>query len=196
MKIKDYEYKLLTKEKIRNYARAFFTVTKALLPKLQNASIDLNHDCILKLFQTYDKIAFCIKEDKESPFYGTNIDSHKISAIFVMVLLKHTDVFRVKKHIADEIPFLDALPMYFSIYLGIQLMEGLYNDNNKSNQLNYKIDDNYVLEYVKMVRANHSTIIASALNEECNSETDNRVFCLSHLFYQIERNLEKIKKEL
>ena len=191
---------VLNKEKITNYLEAFDRSFEILKEEEEYIEYIYNKDDILVIFQDYDKIAKCVKIAMEKHTQDEFIDSHKIAAIFVMLLLKHSKLITAA-HIKYEAPddfdddsIMAKLPhIYFAFILGTVIVEGMYNVKNGTNKI-FDIKSDYAIDFVKLVYANEKAIASPLQLADCDNRI-NGIFFLSHLFYFVEIMADKSEVE-
>lgn len=188
---------ILNVDKQRKYFRAFETAFKLLEELAPHIPFDLNRGLIKYIFKDYEKIVRCVKKEMMQLNDDENIDSHKISSIFLIVILKHTNIVKAEQRWKDVqkngLSTFHKIPhIYFAFILGSVIMEALYNEEHKKEgqgQIIFNINMGYGKEFAKMVYANQKTIVTPALTQ-C-SESAKVVFCMSHIFYFIESVADK-----
>lgn len=190
--------KVLNKEKIANYILAFNSSIDIfeLMLKEKNLSLDVDFKKFFDALILYDRVANCVKVDMEHHKETENIDSHKIASIFLICLLKFDSILMVKKNQRTESSSIikktestyENYPnIYFSYVFGIVLMESIYNIEI-INKKSYEIDMKYGVDFVKLIYGNKSAILHPS--GPCNNSVKG-VFCLSHIFYFIEKTINK-----
>jgi hypothetical protein len=187
---------ILTIEKKRKYAKAFISAFNIFnnMEETKNIEFILNKELIIKIFEDYEKIVKCVKKEMLQLHDNENIDSHKISSIFLIAILKHKNIVTAtiteKEKKQGILTTFHKLPhIYFAFILGTVIMEGIYNISSKI-KVTFNINMNYGKEFVKLIYANQQAIISPAHRQVCDA-TAKGVFCLSHLFYFIEKVADK-----
>lgn len=199
--VKNNKLKILNEEKIKKYVSSFSEAFKLFSDCVSNYDMELefNGYHFKNVLLMYDKLASCVKDDMNHTETIDNIDSHKIAAIFLVCLLKYENIIVVKKKnqtVASSIKpqykntFLDFPVIYFSYILGIVIMESIININSVP-KINYAIDSNYGKEFAKLIYGNRNAILTPT-GAICNNSIKG-IFCLSHIFYFIEKSIIKNK---
>lgn len=191
---------ILNKEKIIRYIIAFYKTKEIFAEILQTSKLTLNtkDEDLFKILKLYDRIAQCIKVEMFKTSDIENIDSHKISSIFLICLLRYNNFVFVTRNTQSnnssiisknqERSTFEKFPhIYFSYILGIVIMENMYNIE-KSEKIDYQIDMEYGKEFAKLIYGNKDAILHPS--GICNNSIKG-VFCLSHIFYFIEKTIIK-----
>lgn len=207
---------ILTEKKIRNYLGAFREAFKLFDNEINKELVQVEDQELKKMYFNYDntklkeilrdysKIAKCVKDamgkslggklPKELVSDEEFIDSHKIASIFVIVILKHSDVIKTFITNTGETTTVAKIPhIYFAFVLGVVIIEGMYNAKNPDNQKTFYINKDYWTDFVKLVYANREAIQKPLSFVECNGSI-NGLFFMSHLFYFIEKECETSAK--
>lgn len=183
---------ILSREKQHNYYRAFQTAFQEFKQITGDSRFDIQDKEVISIIKKYDRIAKCLKQHMN---HGDNdhIDSHKISSIFLVLILNNGNLIvkpEPPSYANKQTSAFYLIPeIYFAFILGVVIMEGMYNIGIKE-KVNFEIDNRYGYEFAKMIFANRDNIILIAKNKDCDN-TINRIFCLSHIFYFIEKMADK-----
>lgn len=194
-------FEVLNYDKIAKYYIAINS-TLSIFSKIAmddaNIEITVDKNQIFKVLKDYDKVAKCVKKT----MFGDNedmehIDSHKIASIFLVAILKNDKFVIAKRNqqvqksniVNDRSTYEEQPAIYFSYILGIVIMEAMYNIG-KQQRVIYSTDKAYGVEFAKMIYANKDAIISPAKSDVC-SNTAKGIFCLSHIFYFIEKSANK-----
>ena len=200
------KFSILSEEKIKKYLYAFlkaYMTFKDIAKEDANIEVSLNPNKLINIFQDYEKVASCVKQQMLKLKDGENIDSHKIASIFLVSILKHEQIIIVKYQTQTHSRTIESslikskstyelLPyIYFAFILGVVIMEGMANDvTGQNQQIIYQVDKLYGSEFAKMIYANRNAIILPAKEPFC-TESAKGVFCLSHIFYFVEKFANK-----
>lgn len=184
---------VLSKEKRRNYFRAFETTLKIFRNIVNNQNIDLDYKKVAVIIYKYDKLALCLKEKMGQCSEKDHIDSHKISSLFLILMLKYNTFINLNKaNISPNSAYYYLSEIYFAFIFGIVVMESMYNiGKSDSEKKTYKVNKDYGKEFAKMVYANKRAILSPTMSSACN-DTIKGAFCLSHIFYFIEQMAERV----
>lgn len=193
--------KVLDEAKIKKYITSIYQ-SFVILKNYANPydmELEFKPNYLKNIFLMYDKLASCVKEDMNHTDSEENIDSHKIAAIFLVCLLKYENIIVVNnkiKSVSSSIKpqykntFMDFPVIYFSYILGVTIMESIININSNT-KIKYTINGNYGKEFAKLIYGNKNAILTPT-GAICNNSIKG-IFCLSHIFYFIERTTVKNK---
>lgn len=191
--MKNKDIVVLTQEKKRNYFRAFQTAFKIFKDEIaKDKNFEINNNIVASIINKYDNLGKCLKQAMNHTHRDENIDSHKIASIFLVLILKNHDVIipPALKEKGEDSTFYHIPHIYFGFILGVVIMESIHNID-KEDKITYDVNTKYGKEFAKMIFANKKAIITPAISAECN-ESIKGIFCLSHIFYFIERTADKL----
>lgn len=182
---------ILTKDKQLNYITALIKSIRELQEQASQCGITITFDNLIakNILKDYEKMLKCLKTHTMHINHSDRIDSHKIAALFLVSILKNFTIVQSESRIFNA--SLQVIPyIHLSFIMGIYIMESMYNAD-EHEKVSFKIDMKYAKEFVKLIYANQATIVMPAKSIDCN-ESYKSIFCLSHLFYFIEKSVEKV----
>lgn len=184
-------FRVINKDKAKNY---FIAIVKSFeilrdIAKKEGIELNLNKNRLLSVVKKYDFMLFCLKKTIMSMGDAQFVDSHKISALFLVSLLHQKDIVTAR---CTKTTAMSVYPyIYLAFVLGNVIMENMFNEANKTeSRIVYNINMNYAKEFVKLIHSNENALLLPAIAVECNS-TYKGMFFLSHLFYFIEQVADK-----
>lgn len=184
---------ILTKVKQKNYVTVLLKSIRELQEQAKECEISISFDknVIKNILKDYDKMLECFKTHVMCIDHHDKIDSHKIAAIFLISILKNFDIVKSEsKHTNSPLHVVPFIHLGF--IMGICIMESMYNRGN-NKKVEFGIDRKYGNEFVKLIHANKDIFVEPGKSIECNGSYK-VIFCLSHLFYFIEKMAGKEPK--
>ena len=117
------------------------------------------------------------------------VDSHKIAALFTMLIVKHSNVIKSHCTQGENTTFKIIPHIYFAYVYSIVIMESIYNANIQEKVI-FNTNMSYAKEFVKLIYANREIVTIPVMMPDCG-KAFNGIFLLSHLFYFIEVAADK-----
>ena len=182
---------LLPKEKQKNYLTSFY-YTKDLLNELlkeEGIAIDINPTIVGDIIKEYSKHLKCLKTVMGAVGDKDRVDSHKVAALFLMLIVKHSNVITSTSKTTVNTTFNTIPYMYFAFIFGVVIMEAMYNVARKEKVV-FNINMTYAKEFVKLIYANRDIVTFPVMMSNCGKEFSG-IFLLSHLFYFVEEVADK-----
>lgn len=182
---------LLPEVKQKNYLTSFYHTKNILndLLKKEGVTVELDETIIFIIIQEYKKHLKCLKTTMNALGGKDRVDSHKVAALFLMLIVKHSNVVKATSKISSNTTFNTIPYIYFAFVYGVVVMEAIYNINRAEKQI-FNIHMSYAKEFVKLIYANRDIVTIPVNIPRCGKEF-NGIFLLSHLFYFIEKVAEK-----
>ena len=187
MNKEDYTF---SKEKFQNYAVSFYKAKDILNDLLasENIVVDINQDILVVILKEYKKNLNCLRKVMKE-HRDDRVDSHKIVALFTMLIVKHNKVITIPKGMNQKSTFQTIPYIYFAYIYSIVVMEIMYNID-KEEKVIFNTNINYLKEFVKLIYANRNIITIPVTMPKCE-KAFNGIFLLSHLYYFVEEVADK-----
>jgi len=182
---------LLPKEKQKNYLASFYhtkNILNSLLEK-EGITIEINPAMVAVIIREYKKHLQCLKTTMNALGDKDRVDSHKVAALFLMLIVKHKDVISCTSRISLNTTFNTIPYIYFAFVYGVVIMESMYNAKRDSKVI-FNTNMTYAKEFVKLIYANRNIVTIPVMMPKCEKEFSG-IFLLSHLFYFIEEVADK-----
>jgi len=183
--------KELPKNKQKNYLTSFYH-TKILLNEIlehEGIVVDIDETIVKDIIKEYPKHLKCLRRVMDSMGEKDRVDSHKVSALFLMLIIKHKNVVSATSKTTETTTFNTIPHIYFAFVYGVVIMESIYNIDKKEKVV-FNINTTYVKEFVKLIYANKDIVTIPVMMPKCEKEFSG-IFLLSHLFYFIEKTADK-----
>lgn len=181
---------LVSREKLKNYTTAFYKTRNILndLLEYEKISVDVDKEVIVIILKEYKKHLECLHTTMKISGDG-KVDSHKIAALFTMLIVKHSNVVKATSKTNSNTSFQVIPFIYFAYIYSLVIMEAMYNID-RSEKVVFDTNTSYLKEFVKLIYANRDIITIPVMIPECGKHF-NGIFLLSHLYYFIEEVADK-----
>ncbi len=183
---------VVSREKLKNYLTAFYQTNKILnkLLKYEGISVEIDKDVVTTILREYQRHLSCLHTTMKISG-GGKVDSHKIAALFTMLIVKHSNVVKASSRINCNTSFQIIPHIYFAYVYSLVIMEAMYNINRSGDdRIIFDTNTSYLKEFVKLIYANRDIITIPVMAPECGKHFSG-IFLLSHLYYFIEEVADK-----